>query len=121
MTGYRIGDDSPMHKRRGKQMQGLGTHEATTERRVLNGRRLVQALAVVAGRRCPLAPPLYRHQAVCTGEGVPLPSKVALMAERIRGFAPAAATHPTCCSTAGTVPRRSGARPKPAAAGSAAG
>lgn len=93
VTGYLIGDDSTMHKRRGKKMEGLGKHYSTTERRVLNGHSLVQALYVVAGRRCPLAPQLYRQQAVCTVEGVPFTSKVDLMAERIRGFEPAADTH----------------------------
>lgn len=93
VTGYLIGDDSTMHKRRGKKMEGLGKHYSTTERRVLTGHSLVQALYVVAGRRCPLAPQLYRQQAVCTAEGVAFASKVDLMAERIRSFEPAADTH----------------------------
>jgi SRSO17 transposase len=93
VTGYLIGDDSTCHKRRGKKMEGLGKHYSTTERRVLNGHSLVQALYVVAGRRCPLEPQLYRQQAVCTAEGVPFTSKVDLMAERIRGFEPATDTH----------------------------
>lgn len=93
VTGYLIGDDSTCHKRRGKKMEGLGKHYSTTERRLLTGHSLVQALYVVAGRRCPLAPQLYRQQAVCTAEGVPFASKVDLMAERITSFEPAAETH----------------------------
>ncbi len=93
VTGSLSGDDSTMHTRRGKTMEGLGKHSATTERRVLNGQSLVQALYVVAGRRCPLAPQLYRQQAVCTAEGVPCARKVDLMVERIRGFEPAAEPH----------------------------
>lgn len=94
VTGYLIGDDSTIHKRRGKTMEGLGKHDSTTERRVLTGHSLVQALYVVAGRRCPLAPPLYRQKAVCAAEDVACASKGDLMAERIRTFEPAADTHP---------------------------
>lgn len=47
----------------------------------------------MARRRCPLAPQLYRQQAVRTAEGMPFASKIDLMAERIRGFEPAAETH----------------------------
>jgi hypothetical protein len=93
VTGSRIGDDSTCHKRRGKKMEALGTHSSTTERRVLTGHSLVQALSVVGSRRCPLAPQLYRQKAVCEAEGVPFASKVDLMAERIRTFEPAADTH----------------------------
>jgi hypothetical protein len=93
VTGYLIGDDSTMHKRRGKKMEGLGKHYSTTERRVLTGHSLVQTLYVVAGRRCPLAPQLYRQKAVCEAEGVAFASKGDLMAERIRTFTPAADTH----------------------------
>jgi hypothetical protein len=93
VTGSRIGDDSTIHKRRGKKMEALGTHDSTTERRVLTGHSLVQALSVVGGRRCPLAPQLYRQKAVCAAEGVPFTSKGDLMAERIRGFEPVAETH----------------------------
>jgi hypothetical protein len=75
VTGSRIGDDSTCHTRRGKKMEGVGTHSATTECRVLNGHSLVQALSVVGGRRCPLAPQLYRQKAVCEAEGVEFASK----------------------------------------------
>jgi SRSO17 transposase len=93
VTGYLIGDDSTLHKRRGKKMEALGKHYSTTERRVLTGHSLVQALYVVAGRRCPLEPQLYRQKAVCEAEGVEFASKGDLMAERIRTFEPAANTH----------------------------
>jgi hypothetical protein len=74
-------------------MEGVGKHSSTTERRLLTGHRLGQALSVVGGRRCPLAPQLYRQKAVCAAEGVPFASKGDLMAERIRTFEPAADTH----------------------------
>lgn len=93
VIGYLIGDDSTMHKRRGKKMEGLGKHYSTTERRVLTGHSLVQALYVVAGRRCPLEPQLYRQKAVCEAEGMAFASKGDLMAECIRSFEPAADTH----------------------------
>ena len=43
---------------------------------------------MVAGRRCPLAPRLYRQQAVCTAAGVPFRSKIDLMTGTISAFAP---------------------------------
>jgi SRSO17 transposase len=88
VTGYLIGDDSTMHKVRGKKMAGLGKHYSTTARTQVVGHSLVQALYVVADRHCPLEPQLYRQQAVCTAEGVPFHSKIDLMDERIRTFAP---------------------------------
>ena len=39
-------------------------------------------------RRCPLALRLYRQQAVCAAEGVPFRSKIDLMVETSRIFAP---------------------------------
>lgn len=53
------------------------------------GHSLVQGLYAVAGRRCPLAPRLYRQQAVCAAEGGPFRSKVALLVECLRTFVPA--------------------------------
>ncbi len=88
VTGYLIGDDSTMPKPKGKKMGGVGRHYSTTAGKPVLGHSLVQGLYVVAGRRCPLAPQLYRQQAVCAAEGVPFRSKIALMAERIRAFAP---------------------------------
>lgn len=46
----------------------------------------------MAGRRCPLAPQLYRQQAVCAREGVPFQSKVDLMAAQIATCTPLAGT-----------------------------
>ena len=92
VTGYLIGDDSTMHKRRGRKMEGLGKHYSTTERRPVVGHSLVQGLYVVAGRRCPLPPLLYRQQAVCRAENVPFQSKVDLMEAQIRRFQPLART-----------------------------
>ncbi len=88
VTGYVIGDDSTMHKVRGKKMGGLGTHYSTTAGTRVIGHSLVQALYVVEGRHCPLEPQLYRQQAVCAAEGVPFQSKIDLMDARIRTFAP---------------------------------
>jgi len=47
---------------------------------------------VVLGRRCPLAPQLYRQKKRCQAEGVPFKSKVALMEATIRDFEPLADT-----------------------------
>jgi hypothetical protein len=66
---------------------------ARTPRRPSVGHSLVQALSVVAGRRCPREPQLYRQKAVCEAEGVGFASKGDRMAERIRTCEPAADTH----------------------------
>ncbi len=92
VTGYLIGDDSTMHKRKGKKMGGLGVHYSTTERKRVKGHSLVQGLYVLLGRRCPLAPQLYRQKAVCAREGVPFHSKIALMIQLIRAFEPVPGT-----------------------------
>jgi DDE superfamily endonuclease len=92
VTGYLIGDDSTMHKPKGKKMQGLGQHHSTTEGKRIPGHSLVQSLYVLLGRRCPLAPPLYRQQRVCQAEDTPFQSKIALMEAIIRTFEPVAGT-----------------------------
>src|ERR1700686_2442708 len=92
VTGYLIGDDSTMHKRKAKKMEGLGVHHSTTEDKRVRGHSLVQSLSVVLGRRCPLAPQLYRQQAVCEVEEVPFQSKIELMETTIRTFEPVAGT-----------------------------
>ena len=92
VTGYLIGDDSTMHKPKGKKMQGLGLHHSTTYDKRLPGHSLVQSLYVLLGRRCPLAPQLYRQQAVCEAERVPFASKIDLMEATIRTFEPVAGT-----------------------------
>ena len=58
VTGYLIGDDSTIEKRKGKKMQGLGLHHSTTEDKRVRGHSLVESLSVLLGRRCPLAPQL---------------------------------------------------------------
>ena len=88
VTGYMIGDDSTMEKVRGKKMAGLGKHHSTTAGTRVVGHSLVQGLYVVEGRHCPLAPQVYRHQAVCAAEGVACQSTIDLMAEQIRTFTP---------------------------------
>jgi SRSO17 transposase len=92
VTGYLIGDDSTMHKLRGKKMAGLGKHYSTTAGKPVVGHSLVQALYVVEGRRCPLAPQLYRQQAVCSAEDVPFASKIDLMVSQIEAFRPLSGT-----------------------------
>lgn len=92
VTGYFIGDDSTMHKRRGKKMGGLGVHYSTTERKRVPGHSLVLGLYVLLGRRCPLPPQMYRQKAVCEAEGVPFRSKIDLMEESIRTFEPVPGT-----------------------------
>ena len=95
VTGYLIGDDSVMQKVRGKKMGGLGTHYSSTAEKTVAGHCLVQALYVLLGRRCPLAPQMYRNKAVCEQEGVRFQSKVDLMQAIIAEFEPAvdAQTH----------------------------
>lgn len=92
VTGYLIGDDSTMHKPKGKKMGGLGRHYSTTQGKPIPGHSLVLGLYVLLGRRCPLAPRLYRQQAVCQAEGVPFHSKIALMEEILRTFQPVPGT-----------------------------
>jgi len=88
VTGYLIGDDSTMHKVRGKRMAGLGKHYSTTAGTQVVGHSLVQGLYVVQGRHCPLEPQLYRQQAVCATEQVPFQSKIDLMDTLIDTFQP---------------------------------
>lgn len=92
VTGYLIGDDSTMHKPKGKKMEGLGQHHSTTVDGRLPGHSMVEGLYVLLGQRCPLVPQLYRQQAVCEQEGVPFQSKIALMQATIRSFEPVAGT-----------------------------
>jgi hypothetical protein len=92
VTGYLIGDDSTIEKRKGKKMEGLGLHHSTTQNKRVRGHSLVESLYVLLGRRCPLAPQLYRQQAVCAAEDVPFQSKIDLMEAVIRTFEPVAGT-----------------------------
>ena len=92
VTGYVTLDDSTIEKRKGKKMEGLGLHHSTTQDKRVRGHSLVESLYVLLGRRCPLAPQLYRQQAVCAAEGVPFASKIDLMETVIRTFEPVAGT-----------------------------
>ncbi len=89
VTGYLIGDDSTQHKPKGKKMGGLGKHYSTTAEQQVTGHSLVQSLYVLLGRRCPLAPQMYRQQTVCWRAGMPFQSKVDMMEATIRDFQPA--------------------------------
>jgi DDE superfamily endonuclease len=92
VTGYLIGDDSTIHKRKAKKMEGLGMHHSTTEDKRVRGHSLVESLYVLLGRRCPLAPQLYRQQKVCDVEGHAFQSKITLMETTIRTFEPVVGT-----------------------------
>jgi hypothetical protein len=92
VTGYLIGDDSTQHKPKGKKMGGLGQHYSTTAEQRVTGHSLMQSLYVLLGRRCPLAPQMYRQQAVCQRESVPFQSKVDMMEATIRDFQPVSNT-----------------------------
>ncbi len=92
VTGYLIGDDSTLAKPKGTRMEGVGLHHSTTAGTRVRGHSLVQGLYRVEGRSCPLLPLLYRQQAVCAAEDVPFQSKVALMEQTIRTFAPTPGT-----------------------------
>ena len=92
VTGYLIGDDSTITKRRGKKMEGLGQHYSSTEKKTVTGHSLVQGLYLLLGRRCPLEPRMYRQQTVCDAEGIPFASKVDIMAEIISTFVPVPGT-----------------------------
>jgi hypothetical protein len=92
VTGYVIGDDSTMSKPKGKKMEGLGIHHSTTAEKRIVGHSLVLGLYVLFSRRCPLAPQLYRQEAVCEAEGVVFQSKIDQMEALIRGFEPVKGT-----------------------------
>jgi len=60
-------------------MAGLGKHHSTTQEKRIVGHSLVQGLYLLLSRRCPLAPHLYRQEAVCEAEEVAFQSKIAQM------------------------------------------
>jgi len=88
VTGYLIGDDSTQHKPKGKKMGGLGNHHSSSHGKNVMGHSLMQCLYVLLGRRCPLAPQMYRQKAVCEREGVAFQSKIDMMETTIREFEP---------------------------------
>jgi len=92
VTGFLIIDDSTHEKPKGRKMEGLGRHYSSTAKKTVTGHSLFASLYVVLGRRCPLAPQLYRQKAVCEREKVPFKSKVDLAEETIRRFTPVANT-----------------------------
>src|SRR6266516_2562877 len=92
VTGYLIGDDSTIEKRKAKKMEGLGRHHSSTQDKRVVGHSLVESLYVLLGRRCPLAPQMYRQQTVCAAEGVAFASKIDLMEATIRTFEPVVGT-----------------------------
>jgi SRSO17 transposase len=88
VTGYLIGDDSTQHKPKGKKMGGMGKHHSSSADKRVTGHSLVQGLYVLLGRRCPLAPQMYRQKEVCEREGVTFQSKIDIMENIIRNFKP---------------------------------
>jgi len=92
VTGFLIIDDSTHAKRKGKKMEGLGVHYSTTEGKPIKGHSMFAALYLLLGRRCPLAPQLYRDKAACEQEKVPFKSKIDLAEELIRAFEPVPGT-----------------------------
>jgi hypothetical protein len=92
VTGFLIVDDSTHEKRKGKKMEGLGRHYSSTAKQTVTGHSLLASLYILLGRRCPLAPSLYRQKAVCDREEVAFQSKVDLAAEIIRTFEPVPGT-----------------------------
>ena len=93
VTGFLVLDDSVHTKPKGRKMEGIGRHYSATEKKVVTGHCLFQALYILLGRRCPLLPKLYRQKAVCEREKVPFKSKVDLAVETIETFQPVAETH----------------------------
>lgn len=92
VIGYLIGDDSTQHKRKAQTMAGLGRHHSTTAGQRVVGHSLLQGLYVLLGRRCPLAPQLYRQRATCEAEGEAFHSKIDQMVALIAGFTPVPGT-----------------------------
>jgi SRSO17 transposase len=92
VTGYLIGDDSVMQKRRGKKMGNVGRHFSSSAEKTVLGHCLVQALYVLLGCQCVLEPKMYAQKAVCEAEGVPFASKIDIMMEMIRTFVPVPGT-----------------------------
>ena len=88
VTGFLIIDDSTHHKPKGKKMEGLGRHYSSSAKKTVPGHSLFANLYVLLGRRCPLAPQLYRQKAVCEREKVPFQSKIDLAAAVIGTFTP---------------------------------
>jgi hypothetical protein len=93
VTGALILDDSVQVKPRGVAMRGLGRHDRSSERKVVTGHSLLQALSVLLGRQCPLPPHLYRTRAVCEREGEPFASKIDLAVQTIQTVVPVPGTH----------------------------
>lgn len=92
VTGFLSFDDSTHAKRKGRKMKGLGHHYSSTEGKTVIGHSLLAGLCVLLGRRCPLAPHLYRQKEVCEREEATFQSKIDLVEEMIRDFQPVPGT-----------------------------
>jgi DDE superfamily endonuclease len=93
VIGALLLDDSVHVKPRGQVMRGLGRHYSSSERRVVTGHNLFQALYVVLGRQCPLLPQMYRTRDACQQDGERFFSKVDLAVRTIQTFEPIPETH----------------------------
>ncbi|RLC77290.1 MAG: hypothetical protein DRI61_11795, partial [Chloroflexi bacterium] len=51
VTGFLVLDDSVHTKPKGRKMEGIGRHYSTTEKKVVTGHCLFQALYILLGRR----------------------------------------------------------------------
>src|SRR5579871_6389669 len=78
VTGYLLLDDSTHPKPKGRKMAGVGKHYSSTQKCQVLGHSLFQALYVLEGRQCPLAPKMYCTQAACDKQEQPFLSKIDL-------------------------------------------
>jgi len=76
-TRYLGSDDSTLARPKGTTMEGVGHHYSGTAGARVRGHSLVQALYVLPGRRCPLAPHLYQQKGTRAARGILFRSKVA--------------------------------------------
>ncbi len=86
VTGYLLLDDSTPPKPKGRKMEGVGKHYASTQKCQVLGHSLFQALYVLLGRQCPLPPKMYLTQSACEKLDQPFLSKIALAVNTVRDF-----------------------------------
>jgi hypothetical protein len=69
VTGYLIGDDSSMQKRKAKKMQEVGMPHSTSEDKRVRGQSLVERLSVGMTTRSPGSTPVSTASGVRRGRG----------------------------------------------------
>ena len=96
VSAFVIFDDTavPKHPQgnQGRRMAGLGTHYSSIAKGLIIGHSFVVGMISLLGRRCPLAPMVYRQKSVADAEGVPFQSKVELVTNAIGTLKPLAGT-----------------------------